>query len=363
MCPEGRTVRQLLGPSTGGIRGHVAVLAETLERHGWTSPVAGPPGVMGEVGTLNEPVRIPSGLSPVGVLRARRELAELAPVDLIHAHGLKAGWIASTLSERSPLVVTIHNLVLDEAAGKGAGLLRRLEARLPARTDRLIAVSHQIADRFAGLPGADRIVVIPPAARPPQPRRSPVEVREALGVENGCPLIVVVARLHAQKDHETFLRALSIVGAKHPDAVAAIVGEGPLDHQLEARAQELGVADRTIFAGPSSYAVDELNAADVVALSSRWEGSPLVIAEALQLAKPVVSTAVGAIPEVVKDGVTGRLCPAGDPDCMAQCLMEMLDDPEGARSLGRAGRERALSLFGTENLVRQVEAVYREVLE
>ncbi|KAA0236396.1 MAG: D-inositol-3-phosphate glycosyltransferase [Acidimicrobiales bacterium] len=362
MCPEGATVRQLLGPSAGGIRGHVAVLAETLEQHGWTAPVAGPPGVMAEVGSLAEQVRIPPGTSPLGVWRARRDLAALAPVDLVHAHGLKAGWIASSLRSRPPLVVTIHNLVLDEAAGRGAGVLRRLEERLPRRADRLIAVSQQIAERFAGLPGADRIVVIPPASRPPEPRRSPAEVKAALGVDADRPLIVVVARLHAQKDHETFLRALSIVGAKHPEAVAAIIGEGPLEDELKTRARELGVAERTIFAGPSPYAVDELNAADVVALSSRWEGSPLVVAEALQLAKPVVSTAVGAIPEVVTDGVTGRLCPVDDPDCMARCIIEVLDDPQGARSLGRAGREKARSRFGTERLVREVEAVYCEVL-
>ncbi|HAS13456.1 MAG TPA: glycosyl transferase, partial [Acidimicrobiaceae bacterium] len=109
---------------------------------------------------------------------ARRALRPLLDgVDVVHAHGLKAGWLAATLRPRPPLVVSIHNLVLDEVAGWSAPLLRRLEERLPGRADATIAISGEVARRFAGRPGADRIRVIPPAGPPPVPMRSPQQVR------------------------------------------------------------------------------------------------------------------------------------------------------------------------------------------
>ncbi len=141
--------------------------------------------------------------------------------------GLKAGLIASTIRSRPLLVPTVHTLVLDEPAGRLAGVLRLFEALLPRRSDRLIAVSQQIADRFAGVAGAERIVVIAPASDPPEAVRPRDEVRASLGVDLEVPLMVCVARLHPQKDLPTFLRAVRHMQAQVPAVRAAIVGDGP----------------------------------------------------------------------------------------------------------------------------------------
>jgi len=133
MAPE-RTGRvlQLLGPSTGGIRRHVVTLTAELRRRGWEVAVAGPAGVLDGVGELDAVVDVPAGSSAVQALRARRQLAPLLRgADLVHAHGLKAGWVAGSLRSRPPLVVTVHNLVLDEAAGPSAPVLRVMEGMLP----------------------------------------------------------------------------------------------------------------------------------------------------------------------------------------------------------------------------------------
>ncbi|MDP8986790.1 MAG: glycosyltransferase family 4 protein, partial [Actinomycetota bacterium] len=116
---------QLLGPSTGGIRRHVAHLTEALRRRGWQVRTAGPVGVLDGLAALDHAVEVPAAFDPVAARRARRQLALVAgDAALVHAHGLKAGWLAASLRRRPPLVVTVHNLVLAEVAGPEAWLLQ-----------------------------------------------------------------------------------------------------------------------------------------------------------------------------------------------------------------------------------------------
>ncbi len=358
----GEPVVELLGPSAGGIRRHVASLARGLRERGWTPIVAGPAGVMDGISPQYATVPIPTGLSLRAARRARGALAPLAGrCSVVHAHGLKAGLIASTIRSRPPLVTTVHTLVLDESAGRLAAVLRRFEALLPRRSDRVIAVSQQIADRFAGVAGAERIVVIAPASDPPAAVRSRAEVRASLGVDLEVPLVVCVARLHPQKDLPTFLRAVRHMQAQVPAVRAAIVGEGPDEAAVRALVDELGLAEVVVLAGLSPNAADEMAAADVVALSSRWEGNPLTLAEAMQLEVPVVATSVGAVPTLVEDGVTGRLVQPGDPAALAAACADLLGERAVARALAAAGRRRANDLLGREALVDAVDEVYREV--
>ena len=134
---ETGTVLLVRGPSTGGIGRHVAALAAALPAYGWTVTTLAVPG---------DPRAVPA------IRRAA------AGTDVVHAHGLRLGWWASLVPKRPPLVVTVHNVVLDEVAGWRAPLLRRLERRLPARADAVIATSAAVA---AGLGGRVATVVVP----------------------------------------------------------------------------------------------------------------------------------------------------------------------------------------------------------
>jgi glycosyltransferase involved in cell wall biosynthesis len=355
-------VLQVLGPSAGGIRRHVGALAEGLGARGWSARVAGPAGVMDGVGPQDHVVPITGSLSPQRVLRARRALADVVgDVDVVHAHGLKAGWLASTVGAARPLVVTVHNLVLDEARGRSAAVLRFLEGRLPRRVDRLVAVSPQIAERFAGVPGGDRVQVVQPVGPPPRATRSREQVRADLDVPPGAPLVVTVARLHPQKDLPTLVRAAATLQATVPDAVVVVVGEGPDEAALRALVAELGLDGTVRLVGTRPQVADELAAADVVVLSSLWEGSPLVVAETLELGRPIVSTPVGFVPELIEDGVSGRLVPIGDPDALAKALADLLSDPAAATALGHAGQARVREVLGPDRLVGQLVAIYDEV--
>lgn len=359
---EGSAARVLLllGPSAGGIRRHVALLRDGLEDRGWAVTTAGPPGVLEDLGGVDH--EIPVGWSPaVFPLAVRRLRAAASGVDLVHAHGLKAG--ALTVAARiRPRVLTVHNVVLDESAGHFAPLLRRVERALPQAVEHTIPVSDEIARRL-GIAHAPTTTVIVPAGPLPVQTRRRSEVRSALGIDDATPLVATAARLHPQKDLGTLLAAVATLHRHRPDVRVVIAGGGPSETELQDTRDRLGLAGVVDFLGPRSDVPDVLGAADVVALSSVWEGSPLVVAEAMLLGRPVVATAVGAVPEVVIDGETGRLVPPRDPDALAAALEAVLADPAAADAMARAGKAVADRRYSPSVLVDQVDAVYRRVLE
>lgn len=356
-------VLQLLGPSAGGIRRHVALLTSELNARDWSVRVAGPPGVMDGIGQQDADVAIPNNLSAGAVLKARTSLARVAPhADLIHAHGLKAGLLASTTRMGKPLVATVHNLVLDEAAGRVARVLRHLESTLPRRVDKVIAVSQQIAERFSDVRGVAKVVVIAPVSRPPQVGRDRAAVREALGVAPDERLVVCAMRFHPQKDITSLVRAIDMIRERVPKLRAAIVGDGPEDAAIRSLVTELKLDDIVVMPGFSANAADELAAADVVASPSLWEGNPIMVGEALKLGRAVVATDVGDVATLIEDDVTGRLVPKQSPAALAEALADLLSDPERAAKLAEKGRARAESVLGVDTIVTQIEDVYRELL-
>jgi glycosyltransferase involved in cell wall biosynthesis len=351
-------VLHLLGPSTGGIRAHVATLADALEARGWDVGVAGPAGVLDGLRKLDHEVPVPAGLSPAGVVRARRALrGAAAGADLVHAHGLKAGWVATLLRPRPPVVLSVHNLVLDDVAGRAAPVLRVLEGGLVGRVDHVVAISDEVARRFTGSTGAGRTTTVPPLGPAPVPTRSREEVRAGLGVPHGARLVVTAARLHPQKGMVDLLDAAALLRSAAPEAVRWVVlGEGPQRAALEAEVAARGLGDVVDLAGARASVADELAAADVVAVTSRWESGPLVVLEALALGRPVVATSVGLVPAVVGPE-QGRVVPVGDPAALAAAVAEVLAaGDEAFPGVPRAGR------YGPESLVPPIEAVYQELL-
>ncbi len=363
------SVLQLLGPSTGGIRRHVATLARLLGDGGWDVDVASPRGVLDGLdlgGRTAAVVDVPTSMSPLALVRARRQLRRLGRHDLVHAHGLKAGWVAVLArplrpGPRTPIVLTVHNIVLDDVAGRAADVQRRLERRLLRMVDHVIAVSPDIVDAFADDIDPDRIDFIVPASPAPEPQRDRRVVRAELGaLDDATPLVVVVARLHPQKDLPMFVDAWEAVHAEHPEARAAIVGEGPLADELASLVARRGLGDSLRLHGPSRYAVEELAAADLVVLSSRWEGAPLVVAEAMQLGRPIVSTRVGVVPEMVGDG--GTIVEVGDAPALAATMSRYLAAPELRRTAGAISQQRGTVIYGAAALAEQVAGIYEEVL-
>jgi glycosyltransferase involved in cell wall biosynthesis len=295
------------------------------------------------------------GIRPLDVVvpvpRGRVALGRAAAgVDLVHAHGLKAGWLASAIRTRPPLVVTVHNLVLDEVAGRTAPVLRALEGALPRRVDAVIAVSDEIGRRFGAAPD---VHVIPPGGPSLVVAREREAVRRELGIGDDERLVVTVARLHPQKDLPTLFAAVDGL----PNTRVVVFGDGPDEIEL----RRLAPAN-VVLAGARASVADEIAASDVFVVPSRWESGPLVLLEAMSLGRPVVTTDVGFAATVVRDGHTGRLVPVGDVAAMRTAITEVLDDPDDAASMGERGRAAVEATFSAADLVDRIEAVYRSVL-
>jgi glycosyltransferase involved in cell wall biosynthesis len=169
-------------------------------------------------------------------------------------------------------------------------------------------------------------------------------------------LVVTVARLARQKALDVLLDAVALL----PGVKLAIVGDGPLRTELEQHAATIGVAERVRFVGRKEEVGDYIAAADVFALSSSWEARALAAQEAILLKVPVVTTDVGGMSEIVTDGVSGRLVPAGDPAAFARALADVLGDRDKARRWGEAAAHQLDAGFSTEAMLKRLSDEYRK---
>jgi glycosyltransferase involved in cell wall biosynthesis len=358
-------VLQLLGPSTGGIRVHVAELTRLLRDRGWQVEVAGPHGVMDGVGDQSADVDVPSSWHPRHLLRARGQLRPLlideAAPSVVHVHGLKAALVLLSIRRvpRPPVVLTVHNLVAGTQQGVTRRVLASIERSIVRRVDHVIVISPEIGQRVERLQPADRCHDILPVSPRREPTLSVAEVRASYGIAADAPLVVIVARHHTQKDLPMFLASMALVGQQVPDVRAVMVGDGPQRAAVEAVRHRLGLDDVVVIAGHRPNPIDEMRAADVVALSSIWEGSPLAIAECLSIGAPLVTTSVGTVTRHLVDGESARIVDVGDAVGFAAALTDLLRSPDRRAEIGAAGRAVAERTFDPDTLTDAVEMVYR----
>jgi glycosyltransferase involved in cell wall biosynthesis len=358
-----RKVLEVLGKSEGGIAAHVADIAAGFGGRGDLSiAIAGPPEVASRMPQEIIPLTIPNGVW--GHRKTSRYLHRLiseGSYDAVHAHGLRAS-IDSARAARSSTAsafATIHNLVLPEISGNvRARLYRRAEPVAVRWSDHIFAPSRDIARHLtAGAARhASKVEVlhlgVSPLARAPRERS---EILAELDLHSGERLLVTVARLAPQKALDVLLRAL----ARLPPTVhLAIVGSGPLEAQLKALATEVGVAQRVCFLGYRSQPQDYVAAGEVFCLTSVWEACSLAAQEAIALGVPVVSTSVGGMPELIEDGVSGRLVARGDPSTFAAAVSELLAAPEEARRMAENAEVHRIQHFSRDRMLERLERVY-----
>ncbi|MFJ8207593.1 glycosyltransferase family 4 protein [Micromonospora chalcea] len=356
------SVALVLASSTGGVGQHVRSIAGGLTEAGASVLVCGPAATEEQfgftgVGARFTPVEIPASPTP-GDARAvtalRRALA-VTPVDVVHAHGLRAGLVAALARPTAPLVVTWHNAVL----AKGLrGAASRLVERIVARSVRVaLGASADLVDRAAALGAADARLAPVAAPTLPPPGRRRAAVRAEFGVTADRPLILSVGRLHPQKRYDVLIDAAARWRTRIPAPVVVIAGSGPAYLPLAARISAAR-APVTLL-GHRTDVADLLAGADLAVVTSDWEARQLFAQEALRAGVPLVATAVGGLPELVGDGAV--LVPPGDVDAVDAAVRDLLDDPVRRAEVGRRGLARAATWPTEADTVAALADLYAEL--
>jgi glycosyltransferase involved in cell wall biosynthesis len=182
------------------------------------------------------------------------------------------------------------------------------------------------------------------------------------GFAENDPVVGIVAVLRPEKDHVSLLRAARTVIDELTNARFLIIGDGPTRPQLEALCTELGITPNVHFAGSRDDVARLLPAIDVFALTSTSECFPISVLEAMACARPAVCSAVGGIPEVIKDGETGYLVPAKNPLQLAARLVRLLRDPQTARRMGSAARARVEAEFDLDCSIAAAQQAIEDVV-
>jgi glycosyltransferase involved in cell wall biosynthesis len=283
--------------------------------------------------------------------------------DVLHAHMHGSNLWGSLIGRacRVPVVIAHEHTWSYQGDPLRAWVDGRVIGRLVTR---FVAVSNADAERmvdYERVP-ASKVVVMPTAyvPSPPSPPGA-TDIRGELGLEPGVPLIAMAVVFRPQKALEVMLEAHSLLAQRVPDAQLLIAGDGPPRPALEQRTRELGIERRVHFLGQRTDIDRILSAADVGALSSDFEGMPLFTFECMANDAPLVATAVGALPDVVENGVSGILVPPRDPSALARALAELLTDPARRARIAQAAEQR-LAPFRIQVIADRFAELYESLV-
>ena len=356
------SVALVLASSTGGIGQHVASLARGLRAAGCEVLVCGPAATdelfgFTAGGATFLPVEIPAnpGAQDAGAVRQLRAALSGRPLDVVHAHGLRAGFVAGLARPGVPLIVTWHNAVLAKGLrGQASALVERIVARNATLTlgasDDLVARAVAVGARNARL-GA----VAAPA--PAAAKRSRAAVRAEFRLKPDTPLILSVGRLHPQKRYDLLIDAAARWRDLNPVPFVVVAGQGPSYMSLAQRSSERHAPFHLL--GHRKDVADLLAGADLAVVTSDWEARELFAQEALSAGVPLVATAVGGLPGLVDDAAV--LIPPGDVDALDRAVRELLADPAKRADYAARGPEQAATWPDEADTVTAVREAYAEV--
>jgi glycosyltransferase involved in cell wall biosynthesis len=279
--------------------------------------------------------------------------------DVLHSHMFGSnvwGTLIGTAC-RIPVIIAEEHTWSYE----GEPLRRWLDGRVIGRlATRFVAVSDRDAERMVTVEHVppEKVLMIP-SAYVPRPA-SDTDVRTELGLEPDTPLLAAVAVLRPQKALSVLLDAIPSVLQAHPRAHLVIAGDGPCRDDLQSQTRLLGVVEQVHFLGLRTDVESILRSADVAIISSDYEGTPLVAYECFANGTPLVATAVGGLPAMIDDGVTGRLVPPQSPEALAGALNDLLADPEMRRRLADAAARSSVNVH-IDEVAQRFSTLYEQL--
>lgn len=288
---------------------------------------------------------------------------------LVHTHSSKAGILGRWAARAAGYDLVVHSI---HGFGHNSRQSPALRAALLAVEQATSVMTDGFtADSEANIAQARRegiidqvparvvrcAIDVPTFSAPARPRS---EVRRELGVPDDHVVALNLSCLKPQKDPETYVRIASQVVAAHPKTTFLLAGDGELRDSVTRLAERYRLGDRFCLLGWRRDAPELLHAADLLVMTSLWEGLPQVFPQAMAAGIPIVATRVDGAPEAVEHGVTGLLFEVGDVDGMAAGIGELVTDGEARASFGAAGRER-VEAFSNRRMIEDLDAFYEEL--
>jgi len=283
-------------------------------------------------------------------------VARLQP-GVVHTHGYRADVIGGLVARAHhvPTVSTVHGFT---GGGRRNRIYERVQSFALRRADAVIAVSAPLVQRLAadGVP-RHKIHCIPNGFAPLVQPVTRAAARHRLGIGTDTLVAGWVGRLSKEKGADVMLDALA---ESDPRWHLSIIGEGDELVHLRQRAERLRISDRVAWHGPIANAASLFAAFDAFVLSSRTEGTPVTLLEAMSAGVPIVATRVGGVPDIVGPS-HGLLVPAEQPVMIARALSELERDPSAATYRSMRARERLIQSFSAATWLDAVDAVYDTV--
>ncbi|HEY5057720.1 MAG TPA: glycosyltransferase [Gaiellaceae bacterium] len=347
-----------------GSEAHLLSLLPKLRAHGWDVRMLmlheNEPGAwefaraLTDRGVPLDAIPLRADVDPVAFIRLVAYLVRMRPA-ILHTHLVHAdayGLLAGTVA-RVPVRFSTKHGFNEFREAPYFGLADRAVASL-AHVH--IAISRGLAHYLEDVEGFDgeSFEIVHYGIDPdgePKPYADPT------------PRLLCVGRLIPIKGHIVLLRAFAAAKKDLPELQLDIAGRGPLEPALRALVRELGVADSVHFLGHVNPIQAAIERSAVVVVPSMGEGFGMVALEAMERARPVIAAAIGGLGELVRDGETGVLVPAGEAEPLRAAIVRVAGDLELARQMGEAGRRRALTRFLQEFCTDRTELLYRGALE
>lgn len=359
------------GLGLAGAEKHLIALLSGLRERGvdarlllWVSPTQHAADIVAAADQHGIPLErwiMPSLFAPRFFFKLARYLRQQKP-DIVHTHLVHAETYAIPAARLAGVRYVVNSSHNDDPFRRR--FVFRLRGWLLWRlTNRGIAISEAVKQfliQIEHAPAAKIEVIYYGLEAQPIPASG--SLRAELGLPPETPLIGSVCRLVPQKGIAYALDAMAILAERDPQWHYVILGDGVLKNDLMTQTHRLGLVERVHFLGWRTDVLELMAQLDIFVAPSLWEGFGLVFLEAMAAGKPIVSTRVSCIPEVVEDGVSGLLVPPENAAALAQAVARLLDDPDLARNMGAAGRQRLAEKFSQQHMVEQTLAVYQKLV-
>ncbi len=304
-----------------------------------------------------------------GCAKRLKSFADREGAQILHAHQYTPffqAMLSRGLIGRRPVVFTEHGRHFPDLPSRKRSIVNRLLLR---SCDRLIGCGGAVRQALIhneGLPESRVEVIYNGVDLKALGKSSPgarENIRKEFGYSSDDFVAVLVARLHELKDHQTALRAVDAARQQIPGLRLLLAGDGDQRAAIEQTIRERGLEKTVTLAGTRQDVADLLAAADVFLMSSISEGIPLTVIEAMAARRPVISTAVGGLPELIEHGVTGFLAPSRDDAALAKSLIELYRDGSLREQMAETAAQRANEKFSLDGMLNGYRDVYRETIE